>query len=122
MRKFTSTNNISVNEVLQLLNDWENDKLSRDDILYIAEGIDELYPNGWPSYPQTDSRSILFGVLDLLITLHTQPILKEDLPHIRRFLTNGQTQPTKAWETMDTYWDSINRIKRLHDLYGYESK
>ncbi len=119
MRKFTSTKDVSVNELIWLLNEWEDNTLSRDEVLYLAEEIDELYPTGWPSYSRTDSRSVLFGVLDLLITLHIQPILKEDIPYIRNFLIQGQTQPTEAWKVMTTYWSHVDREQRLRDMYGH---
>ena len=63
MRKFTSIEDVSIDNIGQLLDDWEGDKLDRGDVLYLAEELQELCPQGRPSYPKADPRSVLFGVL-----------------------------------------------------------
>jgi len=119
MRKFTSIEDVSINDMVQLLDDWEDNKLTRGDILYLAEELQVLCPEGRPSYPKDDSRSILFGVLSALVTLHIQPILKEDIPVIKKFLLDGQAEPINAWKMIDNYWDSIDWEQRLRDMYGH---
>ncbi len=119
MRKFTSIEEVTIDKMVQLLNEWEVDKLSRDDVLCWAEEVQELCSKGRPSYPKADSRSVFFGSLSALVTLHIQPLLKEDIPALRKFLLEGQTNPLQAWQTIDDYWDRIDWEQRLRDMYGH---
>src|SRR5690554_2303041 len=113
--RFTSIREIQLKDLLDVLDKWELGEVHATDVLVFAEYVENLAGDEWHKYSRHDSRSVQFGVLEALVTLHLQPILKDDIPALRQFLTLGEEAPLKAWQFIDTYWDSIEWEKRLQE-------
>jgi hypothetical protein len=111
-RKFISTNEVTIDDVLNVLEQWEENLLSDEDVIFFAESLYDLGP-GWPVYPRSDKRSVLFGALDALAMLYVQPTLKSDIPALKAFLALGQVDPLPAWELLEQYWSNIDWNARL---------
>lgn len=117
LKKFTSIDEITFQDIFEILEQWEKEMIDDEDVLNFAEGIYYLDESKWPDYPNSDQNSVLFATLQLLAALHIEPILKSDIPALRNFLTMGQLFPLKAWQFIDSYWDSIDKDKRLEESY-----
>ncbi len=116
----SSINDVTYQDVLDILDKWEKDEIDREDAFVFAESLFDLAEAGWPYYPDGDKRSVLFGVLESLELMWGNPTLKEDIPALKQFLTMGQTAPNDAWQYIGAYWKGINWDQRRADQFGIE--
>ncbi len=114
LKKFISIHKITAQDILDVLDRWEKGQIESSDVLLFAEQLDE---QGLPDYAKQDARSILFMIIEALATLHVQPILKSDVPALKRCLVLSVHSPLEAWEFIDAYWQGIDWGKRVNDLY-----
>jgi hypothetical protein len=114
LKKFISIHEVTVQDILDVLDRWEKGQIESSDVLLFAERLDD---QGLPDYARQDPRSIWLMVIEALATLHVQPILKSDIPALKRCLGLSVHSPLEAWEFIDTYWQGIDWGKRVNDLY-----
>lgn len=106
---------VTFQDVLRVLDRWEAGEIDAKDVLAFAEDPAILGP-GWPDYPRTDKRSVLFAVLESLEMVYIQPTLRADVPALREFLVVGEESPCEAWNLIETYWANVDWKSRLDDL------
>lgn len=81
-------------------------------LLLFAEQLHDLGP-GFPSYPNTDIRSVVVNILDAFVMMHSNPTAKEDIPALQHCLDIAKTSPEEALQFLDSYWQSIDWDSRL---------
>jgi len=111
-KEFQCPHEVSLDDLDEILSQWQNGEVSAEDVLNFAEGLSWI-GGGWPTYPRRDPRSILFAILQLLEFVYTNPVLPSDIPALRSFLSSARSEPVKTWKRMDEYWASIDRDDRI---------
>lgn len=107
-KEFHSLDDITFEDLLGILNDWETGKIASWDVNELAEGLVELNPLGWPDLPVDDPRSTLFEILHMLEWLYGNRIFKEDIPILKETLILSQTSPETAQDILIEYFDHID--------------
>lgn len=105
MRKFTSVHEVSFEDLLEVLQEWENGVLPYDEVQAWAETV---FSSEWHEYEKDDPRSVLVEVIQLLEDMYWEPILKKDIPVLRRILAEARNSPANAWRQRDAFVETIN--------------
>lgn len=103
-------------DLLTLLTDWIEGRVSEMDVLEIAEDLASIW--GWKEFSRSDSRSSVMEVLSQLEIMHHQPILAKDAPVLIDFMLTAIENPEKSWRNWDQYWDSIDHEQRKKYRWG----
>ena len=117
LKRFTSTNDVTLDYLIEALEAWEKGEVSREDMMVFAEYLYELGP-GFPSYPADDVRSIIMNVLDALAMMYTDPTIPSDIPALKQSLHMARTSPSEAIDFLHSYWESVDwdtRVQKQHD-------
>jgi hypothetical protein len=99
-----------------LLERWQSGALDERAVHETAEQMFEAFPDGPPTYPQDDPRSIPIEVLSQLEILNVQLITPVDIPALLRFLAAEPGEEQSAWQQLADYWNGIDFKQRLLEL------
>ena len=102
--------------LIDLLRRWRLGVINERQVHELAESLWESYPDGPPTYPRGDPRSIAIEVLSQLEVLNVQLITPEDIPAFLEFLDTEAGQEQAAWEKWARYWAGVDFKRRLREL------
>lgn len=105
MKSFTSIGDVSLDDLLNLLDAWEVGSLVDWQVQAWAERISE--GEEWPLFDPADPRAALADVIQLLDLLYGQHILRQDIPALREYLATYQRSPDEASQSLDEYWARV---------------
>lgn len=117
LKKFTSTSDVSLEYLVEVLNLWEASEVDADEVLLFAERIHDMGP-GFPSYPNNDIRAVIVNILEAFVMMYSNPTSKEDIPALKACLEMANRSPEQALQFLDSYWKTIdwsNRLQRQYD-------
>jgi hypothetical protein len=110
VKEYTSIHEVTFEDLLEVLQAWENDELPYPEVQGWAEGI--TYFLGWYEYAKDDPRSILLYLIDALDHMYTSPILKKDIPTLRQIAQEAQISVTSASSMLDNFYASVDWAHR----------
>ncbi len=112
-KKFESFDEIELDDVIQLLEDWQAGHVCCGFVTDTAEYV--LFTMEREESPDlliTDPRSIIFEVFGYLFSMFGYPLLKEDIPAFISAINLARTSPEEAIETLDQYVFDIDTESR----------
>lgn len=110
MKKFTSIHDVTFDDLLEVLQAWEDGSLQYEEVQAWAEALYDSRVHPFES--EDDKRSIIEAVIEDLSWMYTNPTLKEDIPALRQFLVMDQSSPREAWQFIKSYWETVDWEKR----------
>lgn len=113
LKEFTSTTEVTVEDLIDTLDLWEQGQVTDEEVMLLAEGIYDAGP-GFPSYPEDDPRFVIVNVLDAFVMMYSNPTTKADIPALRKSLEMCTISPSDASQYLKEYWTRIDREERLH--------
>ncbi len=116
LKKFTSTTEITAQDLIETLDLWEQEDINDDEVMLFAEGLYDSGP-GFPFYPESDPRFVIVNVLDAFVMMYTNPTTKDDIPALRKSLEMCTTSPFEASQYLKEYWNKIDWDSRLQRQY-----
>jgi hypothetical protein len=105
MKEFASVHEVSFQDVLEILQQWDEGILEFDKVQAWAECVLET---GWHDYDQDDPRSLLIHVIGMLDDMYIKPVLKQDIPMLQRVLHEALAAPASAWNILNAFVKSID--------------
>ncbi len=112
LRKFTSTREVSLEYLWEVLSLWETSKVDENEILLFAEQLYDMGP-GFPSYTNDDVRAVIINVLEAFVMMYSNPTTKDDIPALKDCITMAKISPKEALQFLETYWQTVDWDSRL---------
>lgn len=112
-KAFRCVHQVGFEDIHIILDDWSLGRVDADNVFGFAEKL--FFVSGcFPEYPEGDIRTALIDILDLLHMGYSYPVMKEDIPAIKRYLTDAQSDPLVAKEEFDCYLDTLDIDARVY--------
>jgi hypothetical protein len=110
MKQYDTWKDVSPQDVLDVLTQWENGLISDEQVYNFAEQIFylKLKERTWPEYSEDRRESIMHEVLSLLDRMYAEPILRSDIPALRHFLLLAENSPQAAWKAINEWTDNMD--------------
>lgn len=112
-KEFYSLDEIDFDDLIQLLEDWRDDRVccgyvtdTAEEVLFASEREEA------PDLPMTEPRAIIFEIFSHLFMMFGPPYMKADIPAFIDVINLARTAPEEAFEKLDQYLWSIDYDSR----------
>lgn len=108
-KTFYSFDDISFEDIMMILDDWQAGRANAEDVSWFAEGIFIIWgPDCLPDLLPSDPRETLVVFVLLFDRIFSEIILREDIPALKDILLEGQHSPESAFKRFDNYLKGID--------------
>lgn len=101
-------------EIRRILQLWQRGAVDVQRVQAKAEQLLETW--NYPTYEESDPRSIPIDVLSNLDMAYYQLVVPQDIPAMLRFLDTPPGQEANAWKHWKQYWNDIDYDDRKRRL------